>query len=106
MEFNPDFIFISAGFDRHKCDSMYFGYCGMIEDHYEQITNELIEVVNSCYQGRIVSVLELRFKIHRGIVSPFARSVASYVRVLVDGGSLCELMKNLLGKVNLNFEHK
>jgi len=91
MQFNPDFIFISAGFDGHKRDSMNFGYCGMIEDDYEWITNELVKVANTCCQGRIVSVLEGGYKIHGGIVSPFARSVASHVRALVDAGSTREL---------------
>jgi hypothetical protein len=34
----------------------------------------------------VISVLEGGYKIHGGIVSPFARSVASHVRALVDGG--------------------
>jgi hypothetical protein len=38
-----------------------------------------------------VSVLEGGYKIHGGIVSPFARSVASHVRALVDGGRSREL---------------
>jgi len=91
MEFNPDFIFISAGFDAHKRDTMNFGYVGMIEDDYEWVTEQLVKVANSCCNGRIVSVLEGGYKIHGGIVSPFARSVASHVRSLADGGSSREM---------------
>jgi hypothetical protein len=87
LEFNPDIIFISAGFDAHKRDSMNFGYVGMVEDDYEWLTEQLVKVANTCCNGRIISVLEGGYKIHGGIVSPFARSVASHVRALVDGGS-------------------
>jgi len=84
--FDPDLIFISAGFDAHRKDTMNFGYVGMVEEDYEWVTEQLVKVANSCCNGRIVSVLEGGYKIHGGIVSPFARSVASHVRALVDGG--------------------
>lgn len=90
-EFDPDIIFISAGFDAHKRDSMNFGYVGMVEDDYEWVTEQLIRIANTCCNGRIVSVLEGGYKIHGGIVSPFARSAASHVRALVDGGRSREL---------------
>lgn len=90
-EFDPDIIFISAGFDAHKKDSMNFGYVGMVEDDYEWVTEQLVRIANTCCNGRIVSVLEGGYKIHGGIVSPFARSVASHVRALVDGGRSREL---------------
>eukprot|EP00541_Cyclophora_tenuis_P018909 CAMPEP_0116547734 /NCGR_PEP_ID=MMETSP0397-20121206/3943_1 /TAXON_ID=216820 /ORGANISM="Cyclophora tenuis, Strain ECT3854" /LENGTH=218 /DNA_ID=CAMNT_0004072301 /DNA_START=168 /DNA_END=824 /DNA_ORIENTATION=+ len=90
-EFDPDIIFISAGFDAHKRDTMNFGYVGMVEDDYEWVTENLVKIANSCCNGRIVSVLEGGYKIHGGIVSPFARSVASHVRALVDGGKSREM---------------
>ena len=91
LEFDPDMIFISAGFDAHRKDTMNFGYVGMLEEDYEWITEQLVKVANTCCNGRIVSALEGGYKIHGGIVSPFARSVASHVRALVDGGSSREL---------------
>ncbi|KAL7559181.1 hypothetical protein ACA910_013189 [Epithemia clementina (nom. ined.)] len=91
-DFDPDLIFISAGFDAHRKDSMNFGYIGMVEDDYEWLTEQLIKVANTCCEGRIISVLEGGYKIHGGIVSPFARSVASHVRALVDGGRSRELL--------------
>ena len=90
-EFDPDIIFISAGFDAHRKDTMNFGYVGMVEDDYEWLTEQLVKVANSCCNGRIVSVLEGGYKVHGGIVSPFARSVGSHVRALVDGGRSREL---------------
>mmetsp|Transcript_9501 Transcript_9501/g.21229 ORF Transcript_9501/g.21229 Transcript_9501/m.21229 type:complete len:1072 (+) Transcript_9501:138-3353(+) len=91
MDFDPDLIFISAGFDAHKKDTMNFGYVGMVEDDYEWVTEQLVKVANTCCNGRVISVLEGGYKIHGGIVSPFARSVAHHVRALVDGGSSREL---------------
>jgi len=91
IDFDPDLIFISAGFDAHRRDSMNFGYVGMVEEDYEWVTQQLVKVANKCCNGRIVSVLEGGYKIHGGIVSPFARSVASHVRALVDGGNSREL---------------
>lgn len=90
-EFDPDLIFISAGFDAHRRDTMNFGYVGMVEDDYEWVTEQLVKIANTCCNGRIVSVLEGGYKIHGGIVSPFARSVASHVRALVDGCKSREL---------------
>ena len=46
VEFDPDIIFISAGFDGHKRDGMNFGYVGMIEDDYEWVTEQLVKVSN------------------------------------------------------------
>ena len=91
-EFDPDLIFISAGFDAHRKDSMNFGYVGMVEDDYEWLTEQLIKVANTCCDGRVISVLEGGYKIHGGIVSPFARSVASHVRALTDGGRSREML--------------
>jgi len=87
LEFDPDMIFISAGFDAHRRDSMNFGYVGMIEEDYEWLTEQLVKVANTCCNGRVVCALEGGYKIHGGIVSPFARSVASHVRALVNGGN-------------------
>jgi hypothetical protein len=90
-DFEPDIIFISAGFDAHRKDTMNFGYVGMVEEDYEWLTEQIVKVANSCCNGRIVSVLEGGYKVQGGIVSPFARSVASHVRALVDGGCSREM---------------
>ena len=103
-EFDPDIIFISAGFDAHKKDSMNFGYVGMVEDDYEWVTEQLVRLANTCCNGRIVSVLEGGYKIHGGIVSPFARAVASHVRALVDGGRSRELYDHQDGEWESQFE--
>lgn len=104
LDFNPDMIFISAGFDAHRKDTMNFGYVGMIEEDYEWLTEQLVKVANTCCNGRVVSVLEGGYKIHGGIVSPFARSVASHVRGLVDGGSSRETYDKDEGEWESQFE--
>lgn len=104
-EFDPDLIFVSAGFDAHRKDTMNFGYVGMVEDDYEWVTEQLIKVANTCCGGRLISVLEGGYKIHGGIVSPFARSVASHVRALVDGGRSRELYDPPDGEWEMQFEH-
>mmetsp|Transcript_11862 Transcript_11862/g.25011 ORF Transcript_11862/g.25011 Transcript_11862/m.25011 type:complete len:1051 (+) Transcript_11862:101-3253(+) len=104
LDFDPDMIFISAGFDAHRKDTMNFGYVGMIEEDYEWLTEQLVKVANTCCNGRIVSVLEGGYKIHGGIVSPFARSVASHVRALVDGGCSREIYDKEEGEWESQFE--
>jgi len=104
-DFDPDFIFISAGFDAHAKDTMNFGYVGMIEDDYEWLTSQIIKVANSCCQGRVVSVLEGGYKIHGGIVSPFARSVGSHVRSLLDGSMSREQWDPQDLEWESNYEH-
>ena len=103
-DFDPDIIFVSAGFDAHKKDTMNFGYVGMVEDDYEWVTEQLVKIANTCCNGRIVSVLEGGYKIHGGIISPFARSVASHVRGLVDGGKSRELYDQSDGEWESQFE--
>lgn len=103
-EFDPDLIFISAGFDAHRRDTMNFGYVGMVEEDYEWLTEQLIKIANTCCNGRVISVLEGGYKIHGGIVSPFARSVASHVRALADGGGSRELYDTQDGVWESQFE--
>ena len=55
-EFDPDLVFISAGFDSHK-DDMYHAlpldYC-----HFQEMTQSLSKLADDCATGRLVSVLE------------------------------------------------
>ncbi|CAM9682331.1 unnamed protein product, partial [Ectocarpus sp. 6 AP-2014] len=85
VAFNPDIILVSAGFDAHKKDVINYGYIGLLEEDYEWVTQQLVQVANRCCEGRLVSVLEGGYRIQGGIVSAFGRSVAGHVRALVDG---------------------
>ncbi len=85
VNFNPDLLLLSAGFDAHKKDSINCGYIGLIEDDYEWITAQLVAIANTCCSGRIVSALEGGYQIQGGPVSAFGRSTAAHVRALLEG---------------------
>jgi acetoin utilization deacetylase AcuC-like enzyme len=76
-EFQPQMIFISAGFDAHREDEL--GQLGMVEADYAWITRQLMTLADRYAQGRIVSCLEGGYSL-----SALARSVAAHVRVLAD----------------------
>ena len=54
--FNPDLILVSAGFDAHKKDSINYGYIGLLEEDYEWITQQLVQVCRTrmYVMGRVV----------------------------------------------------
>jgi acetoin utilization deacetylase AcuC-like enzyme len=73
--FEPQMIFISAGFDAHREDEL--GQMGLVEDDYAWITQQLVGVAQRHAQGRIVSCLEGGYNL-----GALARSVAAHLRVL------------------------
>jgi acetoin utilization deacetylase AcuC-like enzyme len=75
--FEPEMIFISAGFDAHREDDM--GQLGLTEQDYTWITARIKDVARRFAKGRIVSCLEGGY-----VLSPLARSVEAHVRVLAD----------------------
>lgn len=87
VKFDPDMIFVSAGFDAHKKDDINFSYIGVQERDYEWLTDQIVQVANRCCQGRVVSILEGGYRIQGGLISAFARSVAAHVRALADAHS-------------------
>ena len=74
--FEPEMIFISAGFDAHREDDM--GNLGLVEADYEWVTKQLMQVANRHCKGRIISCLEGGY-----VLSPLARSVGAHVKVLI-----------------------
>jgi acetoin utilization deacetylase AcuC-like enzyme len=76
--FQPEFLFISAGFDAHAEDPL--AGLDFTEDDYAWVTEELLAVARGACGGRLVSVLE-------GGYNPDAlgRSVAAHVRALMHG---------------------
>lgn len=75
-KFQPQMIFISAGFDGHREDDM--GNLGLVEDDYAWVTTQIVKVAKTYAQGRIVSCLEGGY-----VLSPLARSAAAHVKVLI-----------------------
>ncbi|MEI6802880.1 MAG: histone deacetylase family protein [Burkholderiales bacterium] len=75
--FEPELIFISAGFDAHREDDM--GQMGLVEQDYAWITERMRSVARRHCHGRIVSVLEGGYDL-----GALGRSVEAHIRVLAD----------------------
>ena len=86
LKFEPDMIFISAGFDAHRKDTINSGYIALVEEDFEWVTNNLVHIANTCCNGRIVSALEGGYQIGGEHYSSFAKSVKSHVMSLAKGG--------------------
>jgi acetoin utilization deacetylase AcuC-like enzyme/ankyrin repeat protein len=80
--FNPDLIFLSAGFDAHKKERVNWGYISLLEQDYEWLVQHVKRIANSCCDGRLISVLEGGYNYYGRMVSPLARSVAAHARAL------------------------
>jgi acetoin utilization deacetylase AcuC-like enzyme len=76
-EFQPEMLFISAGFDAHYEDEM--GGLRLLEQDYAWVTGQLKDLADECAQGRIVSILEGGYSL-----SALARSVAAHMRILAE----------------------
>lgn len=76
--FEPEFVFISAGFDAHAEDPL--AGLNFTEDDYVWATEQLLALARSACGGRLVSVLE-------GGYNPAAlgRCVAAHVSILMEG---------------------
>ena len=75
--FEPEMIFISAGFDAHREDDM--GQLGLTEQDYAWITHRIRAVAQRFAKGRIVSCLEGGYSL-----SALGRSVEAHIRALAD----------------------
>ena len=74
-EFEPQMVFVSAGFDAHRDDDM--ASLGLVEADYAWVTKQVMDVAARYAQGRIVSTLEGGYDL-----PALARSVAAHVRGL------------------------
>ena len=74
-EFEPQMIFISAGFDAHREDDL--GQMGLVEADYTYITERLMELAAEHSSGRIVSSLEGGYNL-----SALGRSAGAHVKAL------------------------
>lgn len=74
--FEPQLIYISAGFDGHYEDDM--GNLGLLERDYEWVTRQIMGVAQRHASGRVISCLEGGYNL-----SALARSVSAHVRVLI-----------------------
>lgn len=75
--FQPEMIFISAGFDAHREDDI--GGMALVEADYAWLTQQLMEVARQHAGGRIVSTLEGGYNL-----SALGRSVVAHVKALAE----------------------
>lgn len=75
MSFQPQFVFISAGFDAHREDDL--AQLTMVEADYTWMTEQLVKVADEFAGGRIVSFLEGGYSL-----SALGRSVDAHIRAL------------------------
>jgi acetoin utilization deacetylase AcuC-like enzyme len=74
-DFEPQMVFVSAGFDAHRDDDM--ASLGLVEADYAWVTKQIMNVAARYADGRIVSTLEGGYNLQA-----LARSVAAHVRGL------------------------
>jgi acetoin utilization deacetylase AcuC-like enzyme len=75
--FEPEMIFVSAGFDAHREDDL--GGLALVEADYEWLTARICAVAKRHAQGRIVSCLEGGYNL-----SALGRSVAAHLKILTE----------------------
>ncbi len=74
--FEPEMIFVSAGFDAHQDDDM--SYVRLTDADFRWVTQEIVRIADMSASGRVVSALEGGYEIHS-----LARCVEAHMRVLM-----------------------
>ena len=74
--FQPEMIFVSAGFDAHRDDDM--SHVSLVDADFKWITEQIVQMAELSASGRIVSVLEGGYELQS-----LARCVAIHMRVLM-----------------------
>lgn len=74
-QFQPEFLFISAGFDAHAADPL--ANLRLTEDDYAWVTTALVQLANTFCNGRVVSTLEGGYDL-----AALASSARAHVRAL------------------------
>ncbi len=77
LAFSPDFVFVSAGFDAHKGDTL--GRMRVTTEGFARLTRIVKEIAVQCCQGRLVSSLEGGYHL-----DDLAASVEAHIRVLME----------------------
>lgn len=75
-QFQPQMIFVSAGFDAHRDDEM--SYVSLTDADFRWVSEEIVRVAETSASGRIVSALEGGYE-----TNSLARCVESHMRVLM-----------------------
>ena len=77
--YQPELIFVSAGFDAHVDDDM--SYVSLVDADFRWVTEQIVNVADASASGRIVSVLEGGYELNS-----LARCVETHLRVLMGMG--------------------
>ncbi len=74
--FQPEMIFVSAGFDAHRDDEM--SYVSLTDADFRWIAEQMVKVAATHSSGRIISALEGGYELHS-----LARCVETHLRVMM-----------------------
>lgn len=74
--FQPEMIFVSAGFDAHQDDEM--SYVSLTDADFRWVAEHIVRIADASASGRIVSALEGGYEVHS-----LARCVETHLRVLM-----------------------
>ncbi len=77
LEFDPDFVLVSAGFDAHRDDPL--GGMRVSSRQFGRLTLTVKQIAETCCDGRLVSVLEGGYGLEG-----LAESVEAHVRALLE----------------------
>jgi acetoin utilization deacetylase AcuC-like enzyme len=75
-QFQPEMIFVSAGFDAHRDDDM--SYVSLTDADFRWVTEEIVRMAKATASGRIVSTLEGGYELNS-----LARCAETHMRVLM-----------------------
>jgi len=75
-QFEPEMIFVSAGFDAHRDDEM--SYVSLTDADFRWVSEEIVRMADISASGRIVSALEGGYEVHS-----LARCVEAHMRVMM-----------------------
>ena len=75
-QFQPEIIFVSAGFDAHRDDDM--SHVSLTDADFRWVTEQIVQVAEASASGRIISALEGGYELNS-----LARCVESHVRILM-----------------------
>ncbi len=75
-QFQPEMIFVSAGFDAHQDDDM--SYVSLTDADFRWVTEEIVRMAKATASGRIVSTLEGGYELNS-----LARCAETHMRVLM-----------------------
>lgn len=78
LDFSPDFVLISAGFDAHENENDLLGSMKVTTQGFAELTRIVKDIAQKCCAGRLVSTLEGGYHLEA-----LAASVEAHIRVLM-----------------------